>query len=857
MSRLLFILSLTFIIFSRGINGQAKFTTGVGLATQPEEFEYLEQSDTRRVISLSGEWKVRYADEPTGTAVNVTVPSSFESDDELIFERNLPFAPAAGKNYKITFLGVSNKAEVSLNGRLIFRHNGGAYPFSFVLPRDLLKTNGQNLLAVKINGELDRKETIPFKMSFLYPYNNKGIFREVFVTELPNIYIGEYGVNYTVSPNGNRVELSLISLISNRKYSAQGDSLGNKYELSASVRSRGSDEERGTSANHKFSLEKGKDQEVVLSLSLNDPNLWSPDSPFLYDITFSLYAGDNLVDRVTVPAGFFLFRPGNNSFNLNNRNFSLHGVTYIPSIGERGSMLSYEEMVRDIRTIKAAGFNAVRFEKNIPHPYLLHLCAEEGLLVFMELPVSNLSSSYADDPTLKNNLINFSKQYLKGFSNFSTIAAFGLGSGYLGNKANIRQLLKDLSTEVKKGSSKSIYASFALIPGKPIEGIDIYGMEFVNRSAAEVLKIYGDAATKLGAGRVLITGAGFIVDPDEANSGNKHSEEAQAKFFEDLLLYSNDNPGFSYFFTTMFDYSSNYKSIISGAIEGDVLNFGLISQDRKTQRLSFKVADAMLNGREKVTISLGFDEDDAPIILIVFGLVLALLSAMFLNTGKKFKEDAIRAMLRPYNFFQDVRDYNQMSLLLTTYIGFLISAVIALITTSLLFYWRYDIVPERILLSFGFRWVLAIVSYLSWHPTQSLLFLTIFYYLLSVLVSLFVRIGAMFVINKVTFAKSYIIVVWASIPYIIALPGAILLYRMLNADIANLVIYAVLLLILLWNLHRLLKGMYVVYDVPALKVYFFTGLVVIGFLAGYLFYHQFTHFTIEQIVQVYLESTTG
>jgi beta-galactosidase/beta-glucuronidase len=72
-------------------------------------------------------------------------------------------------------------------------------------------------------------------------------------------------------------------------------------------------------------------------------------------------------------------------------------------------------MARDIRLIKGAGFNAVRFEKNIPHPYLLYLCAREGLLAFIEMPISNLPASFSDDPLLSENLRSFAQLYLKGY----------------------------------------------------------------------------------------------------------------------------------------------------------------------------------------------------------------------------------------------------------------------------------------------------------------------------------------------------------------------------------------------------------------------------------------------------------
>jgi hypothetical protein len=856
--RSLSVISLTFICMVWGIFGQANFTELGGYSYSEGSLGYLEHSTTRTIIPMTGKWGVRFADDPANTSKQVEIPSSFESESELIFERTLPFEPKSDKNYRLTFLGVSNKAEVSLNGRMIYRHLGGTFPFSFLLPKDVLKKTGKNIITVKVNGNLDNKETFPFKFSFLYPYSNKGIFREVFIQELPNIFIGDYSSNYQVTPNGNKVELNINSSISNRNYGrAINDSIGNKFELVVSVKTKEGEGERIGAVTEKFAISAGKDQESALTLTISDPRLWTPAAPYLYEISFALYSGDILIDEIAYPAGFFLFKSGDNSFNLNNGKFALKGVTYIPSLSKSGAMFTNEEMARDIRLIKGAGFNSVRFEKNIPHPYLLYLCAREGLLAFIEMPISNLPASFSDDPLLSENLRSFAQLYLKGYKNFSTIAGFGLGTGYLGNRDKSVELLKSLSVAVKKNTGKMVYASFAILPKNQIEGLDAYGIEFINRPTSEILRVYQQAAQSFGAGRLMVASAGYIIDPEKSRTGNKHSAESQAKFFEDILMYASVNQNMSFFLSTMFDYRSNYQSIISGALNDQMVYLGLIPEDRGAGRLSYKVVDALLNNREKVTISLGFNEDDAPMIFIIFGLALALLTAMLLNTGKKFKEDALRAMLRPYNFYQDVRDYNQISPFITTYIGLLICAVMALLTSSLLFYWRYDSLQERILLSFGFDNLLSVASYLSWNPMESLLVLTLFYFVLAIFFTLLVKFGSLFVINRVTIQKSYLVVIWASLPFITALPGAILLYRVLNSEVANMIVYIILLLFFVWNIHRLLKGMYVVYDVPAFKVYFFSIFVVLVVVASWLFYYQLTNFTVEQIIQVYLESRAG
>ena len=69
----------------------------------------------------------------------------------------------------------------------------------------------------------------------------------------------------------------------------------------------------------------------------------------------------------------------------------------------------------------------------------------------------------------------------------------------------------------------------------------------------------------------------------------------------------------------------------------------------------------MLHNSENVTIPIGSKKADAPMIFIVFGIVLAILMGILVNSGRKFREDASRALLRPYNFYADIRDQRIIS----------------------------------------------------------------------------------------------------------------------------------------------------------------------------------------------------
>ncbi|MCK7527410.1 MAG: hypothetical protein MZV64_62295 [Ignavibacteriales bacterium] len=152
-----------------------------------------------------------------------------------------------------------------------------------------------------------------------------------------------------------------------------------------------------------------------------------------------------------------------------------------------------------------------------------------------------------------------------------------------------------------------------------------------------------------------------------------------------MIDYSSKNSLLGYFFNSMFDYRSEYASIISGYNEENLLHLGLADENRSTDRISYKVIYAKLNNAEKVTIPIGSKKDDSPMLFIITGILIAIIMGIMINSGKKFREDSSRALLRPYNFFADVRDQRLISGVHTVIMVFIIASTSGLLLSNILF----------------------------------------------------------------------------------------------------------------------------------------------------------------------------
>jgi beta-galactosidase len=524
---------------------------------------------------------------------------------------------------------------------------------------------------------------------------------------------------------------------------------------------------------------------------------------------------------------------------LNNRSFTLNGVTYVPSFYDYGSLYSYNQMERDISIIKEAGFNSVRFAKSIPHPYLIYLCEKHGLLSFIEMPVNSIPAGLADDINFMTRSKSFMGSVLRAFKDYSTIAAVGVGSSFLPYIEGHITYINEMTAFLKE-REKRTYVSFAGIKDlNELAGVDFYGLELFNTSVYTLTEEIAELRQRLGAGRVIITSATYVVNAGNTNGYiNEHSYEAQAKYIEDVIDYSHKGNLSGYFINSMFDYRGDYPSLLSGYTDEYLYKIGILGENRATDRLAYKIIYARLHNTETPTIPIGSKKDNSPMIFVLFGLAIALLVGVLINSGRKFREDASRALLRPYNFYADVRDQRIMSGFQATILALIISTVSALLLSNLLFYFRQEIKFEKMLLAFGSSSLMDTVSYLAWNPALSLFWLTIASLAALLIITFLVKMASFFVRNRVFLSGIYYVVVWSFLPLVLLIPVGIILFRILDADYTNLYIFLGLLVFTLWILYRLMKGIYVIFDVNPGGVYFYSFVFLLIVTGGIIFYYE-------------------
>src|SRR5262249_13586345 len=119
-----------------------------------------------------------------------------------------------------------------------------------------------------------------------------------------------------------------------------------------------------------------------LDLRLDDPQLWSPEHPYLYTAVTRIQVDGRTVDQTSTPFGlrWFAFDP-DHGLSLNGRPTKLHGVNLHHDLGALGAAVNPDAVRRQLTIMRSMGVNALRTSHNPPSPQMVQACQELGVLM--------------------------------------------------------------------------------------------------------------------------------------------------------------------------------------------------------------------------------------------------------------------------------------------------------------------------------------------------------------------------------------------------------------------------------------------------------------------------------------------
>ena len=271
----------------------------------------------------------------------------------------------AGKTATLVFDGAMSHARVWLNG-----HEVGYWPYgynSFYLDvTPYLKAEG-NTLAVRLENEVESSRWYP----------GAGLYRNVHLIINEDAHVPVWGT-YLTTPKVSK-EFAKVHLITKLDM-PEGKSISSYRIVTELKDSEGKVVAEGEKQGTRYDGD-GFEQDFVI----DNPSLWSPDTPMLYSAVSKIYEGNLLKDEYTTTFGVRSIEiiPGKGFF-LNGEHTYFKGVCNHHDLGPLGSAVSDAGIRRQIRILKNMGCNAIRTSHNMPAPELVRACDEMGMMLMAE-----------------------------------------------------------------------------------------------------------------------------------------------------------------------------------------------------------------------------------------------------------------------------------------------------------------------------------------------------------------------------------------------------------------------------------------------------------------------------------------
>ena len=124
---------------------------------------------------------------------------------------------------------------------------------------------------------------------------------------------------------------------------------------------------------------------IKTTLKVANPQLWSPESPYLYQVKLTRYEGKKVADIQTLKTGIRTISVSkNNGFQLNGITRKLKGVCLHHDLGPLGAAENKAALIRQIKTMKEMGCDAIRTAHNMPSTMQMEICDSLGMMVMAE-----------------------------------------------------------------------------------------------------------------------------------------------------------------------------------------------------------------------------------------------------------------------------------------------------------------------------------------------------------------------------------------------------------------------------------------------------------------------------------------
>ena len=354
-------LYLVWIVFALAIGAKAQ--------SQRQLFDFdwqFTRNGMTKTVDLPHDWDI-FEGPNAGKGATGTGGGWFEGGKG---EYRKTFKTPNAEIVKLHFEGVYQKAEVYVNGQKAGQHHYGYTPFTVDITPFLNKDKkGENEVVVKV----DNSEQPNCRW-----YSGSGIYRHVWIETMPALHIAENGV-FVTTPKVSAEQATVKVDVT--------------VENDANTEKEGIVEVEGQQKS--VVLKAGECATVTFTYTIENPKLWSPDSPDLYTTNVQLFSKriiqhqkgylKTLISQFSTQFGIRSFSfDAKKGFVLNGKSMLINGACVHHDDGILGARAFDDAEIRKVRQMKEAGFNLIRTSHNPTTRAFLDACDSIGMLVIDE-----------------------------------------------------------------------------------------------------------------------------------------------------------------------------------------------------------------------------------------------------------------------------------------------------------------------------------------------------------------------------------------------------------------------------------------------------------------------------------------
>ena len=304
----------------------------------------------------------------------------------------------ADRDVTLHFEAIMGKQTIYLNGKKVKEHEGGYLPITISLSAFGLSAGDECVVAIMADNS-DDKTYPPGKkqMTLDFAYHG-GIYRDVWLIAKNKVAITDALEENKVAGGGIFVHYANISEKSAEVFVntevRNSNTRPHTITIESSLVPSVAVPQQQTKQT-KLKLQAGEARTITQRFLVKNPKLWSPETPYLYDIATRIKEGKQTLDGGITRIGIRSFefvrtddaqgrQPG---FYLNGKKYhQLIGANRHQDFAYVGNALPNSQQWRDAKRLRNLGFTIIRVAHYPQDPSFMDACDELGLFVIVATP---------------------------------------------------------------------------------------------------------------------------------------------------------------------------------------------------------------------------------------------------------------------------------------------------------------------------------------------------------------------------------------------------------------------------------------------------------------------------------------